>query len=119
MFASQAERYSRLKNDRDLNVSLLRDTAAVGSPDLIVWYEKPFRKRLRKALAGQYRDVLRVTESATLQNSVWRRQFGFFNIMSRAMRQAASILVPFDEAAILTGRCNRLMGNDLNLEWKG
>ena len=59
LFASQAERYSRLKNDRDLNVSLLRDAAAVGSPDLVVWYEKPFRKRLRKALAGQYKDALR------------------------------------------------------------
>ena len=69
LFASQAERYSRLKNDRDLNVSLLRDAAAVGSPDLIVWYEKPFRKRLRKALAGQYKDALRADGKRILRNS--------------------------------------------------
>lgn len=57
LFASAAERYSRVKNDPHLNADLLADAMTYGEPDLVVWYEKPHLKRLRKAWAGQYSEV--------------------------------------------------------------
>lgn len=53
LFASHSERFSRKKNDSHLNEPLLEAARAFGEPERIVWYEKPFPKRLRKAYAGQ------------------------------------------------------------------
>src|SRR5712692_3655870 len=58
LFASHAERYSRRKNDPHLNAALLSDALTYADPDLVVWYERPFRKRTRKLWAGQYAGVL-------------------------------------------------------------
>jgi len=52
-FASHSERYSRIKNDRDLNKELVDAARAWGEPDEIVWYERPFKKSLRQLKAGQ------------------------------------------------------------------
>ena len=52
LFAGHAERYSRVKNDGDVNLDLIHD-AIDRPPDAIVWYERPVLKRLRMLLAGQ------------------------------------------------------------------
>jgi len=48
VFASSAERYSRIKNDPNFNIELVADALQYGQPDVVVWYEKPFKKFLRK-----------------------------------------------------------------------
>lgn len=53
-FASHAERYSRVKNDSDINLELLTDALAYGTPDAIVWYERPLVKAIRHLVTGQY-----------------------------------------------------------------
>ena len=53
VFASHSERYSGIKNDRDLCKGLLADAKQFGDPDRIYWYEKPFKKTLRQLWAGQ------------------------------------------------------------------
>ena len=50
LFASSSERYSRVKNDPDFHSSLVLDCLQYGQPDVIVWYEKPFKKFLRRLL---------------------------------------------------------------------
>ena len=52
-FASHSERFSRIKNDRDLNRDIVAYAKRFGSPDKIYWYEKPFKKTLRQLFAGQ------------------------------------------------------------------
>ena len=54
VFASHSERFSKVKNDPHLNQELV-DYARNkwGSPDQVVWYEKPWLKTLRQAYAGQ------------------------------------------------------------------
>lgn len=47
VFASSSERYSRVKNDKLLNQALVRDALSYGYPDNIIWYESPFKKKLR------------------------------------------------------------------------
>ncbi len=55
LFAGHAERYSKKKNDPDLNEALLNDAIHWGGkPDLIAWYEKPMLKKLRQLRAGQW-----------------------------------------------------------------
>jgi carbamoyltransferase len=53
-FASQSERFSRIKNDPHLNRDLLMYAEReFGAPDEVVWYEKPWKKTLRQLRAGQ------------------------------------------------------------------
>lgn len=53
VFASESERFSRVKNDPDLNEELIKYALQFGEPDEIVWYEKPWLKTLRQLGAGQ------------------------------------------------------------------
>ena len=53
LFASHTERYSRKKNDPHLDSQLLRRALRYGQPDVIYWYENPYKKALRKLWAGQ------------------------------------------------------------------
>ena len=53
LFASHTERYSGIKNDKDLNADLIAAALKHGSPEIIFWYENPYTKALRKIYAGQ------------------------------------------------------------------
>lgn len=53
VFASHSERYSCVKNDPHLNLSLVHNAKRFGKPDLVCWYEKPWLKSLRQVYAGQ------------------------------------------------------------------
>ena len=41
LFAAHAERYSRVKNDSDLNKAIIHEALRFGEPEKIVWYEDP------------------------------------------------------------------------------
>ena len=53
LFAAHAERYSRKKNDSDLNIALLEDVYARGKPDTIIWPEIAWSKALRRLRSGE------------------------------------------------------------------
>jgi carbamoyltransferase len=53
VFASQSERYSKNKNDKDLHPELIKDALRYGKPSSVVWYENPYVKTLRQLYAGQ------------------------------------------------------------------
>ena len=54
VFASHSERFSGVKNDRDLDRQMLAYVKQrFGSPDKVIWYEQPFKKTLRQLWAGQ------------------------------------------------------------------
>lgn len=54
LFASHSERFSGIKNDKNLNPMLV-DYAKTffGEPDIVHWYENPYLKATRKIFAGQ------------------------------------------------------------------
>jgi len=54
IFAGHAERYSRIKNDGNINQALLDDALSGRSPDKIIWYEQPFIKKSRQFFCGQW-----------------------------------------------------------------
>jgi len=53
-FAAHSERYSRIKNDRNLHPDLITEALEYGKPDRIYFYEKPWLKKTRQLYAGQY-----------------------------------------------------------------
>jgi carbamoyltransferase len=100
LFASHAERYSRVKNDPDLNHDLIAEAREWGDPDIVVWYERPSLKRTRKFFSGQYEHVFRVDGAAYL------RRFGLTAPVRYAGHHeshaaAGFFTSPFVEAAIL------------------
>jgi len=59
LFAGHSERYSGIKNDSDLNSTLFADCYRQGGkPDKVVYFERPYLKKLRQLRAGQYGEVL-------------------------------------------------------------
>jgi carbamoyltransferase len=53
-FAAHSERYSRIKNDKNLHHDLLAEALEFGEPDRIYFYENTFLKKTRQLYAGQY-----------------------------------------------------------------
>jgi carbamoyltransferase len=53
IFASHSERFSGVKNDRDLNKELIAYAKQFGTPDQVYWYENPKLKTIRQLYAGQ------------------------------------------------------------------
>jgi len=56
LFAAHSERYSRIKNDPNLNEDILSDAFHYGPFDYVYYCEKPWLKRTRNLRAGQYKD---------------------------------------------------------------
>ena len=56
-FAGHAERYSKLKHDSRLNVSLIKDALRYGPINSIAYYERPWVKKTRQLYAGQYSEL--------------------------------------------------------------
>ena len=57
LFAAHAERYSGIKNDSNLNKEMFEDMEQYGRPDKVVYFERPWIKKLRQLKAGQYQEV--------------------------------------------------------------
>ena len=53
IFASESERFSGIKNDPQLNDKIINYALKFGKPELVCWYENPYKKTLRQLLAGQ------------------------------------------------------------------
>ena len=55
VFASSAERYSRIKNDKNINSDIINNALLYGYPDEIVWYESPKLRQLRNVFIDHRR----------------------------------------------------------------
>ena len=53
LFAGHAERYSKVKNDSRIPVQLQEEALRYGPFDKIVYYERPYRRQLRKLRSGE------------------------------------------------------------------
>lgn len=55
VFAAHSERYSGIKHDKHLNDKIIKEALKFGKPDAVAWYEKPWKKNIRKMLTGEWR----------------------------------------------------------------
>ena len=53
VFASHSERFSGIKNDKNLCMGIVNCAKQYGLPDRVYWYERPFLKTLRQLYARQ------------------------------------------------------------------
>ena len=53
VFASESERFSGIKNDPQLNDEIINYALQFGNPELVCWYENPYKKTIRQLFAGQ------------------------------------------------------------------
>jgi carbamoyltransferase len=75
VYAGHAERYSKIKNDANLNVDMLFDLAQGRHIDHIAYYETPWKKQLRQLYSGQGIEWNKLTT-----HQVLRQQLdGFFD----------------------------------------
>ena len=54
VFAAHAERYSRVKNDPQLNNAIIHEALRFGEPEKIVWYEDAGLKWVRRAFTNSF-----------------------------------------------------------------
>lgn len=55
IYASHSERYSRIKNDKNLHIDQITEANQFGEPRHVYFYENSLKKKLRQACAGQWR----------------------------------------------------------------
>ena len=53
LWAAHSERYTRIKNDRNLNLDMVKELYTYGSPKQIVWFERPWPKNIRRLWSGE------------------------------------------------------------------
>jgi carbamoyltransferase len=100
-FAAHSERYSRIKNDKNLHHDLLAEALEFGIPDKIFYYENPLLKKTRQLWAGQY-NLLR-KESPTTYMRRFYPQAPRSTTCSHHLSHAAAgyYTSPYPEAAVL------------------
>ena len=52
LYASHAERHSKVKNDHNLNSKIIEEVLSFGKPEMVTFYEKRFLKKTRLILKG-------------------------------------------------------------------
>jgi len=57
LWAAHSERYSKIKNDHYLNQAIVDEAMTYGPFDKVVYYERPFSKKMRQVRAGQWSEV--------------------------------------------------------------
>ena len=70
VFAGHAERYSKRKNDADINLGLIWDACGDVGIDHVAYYETPWKKQLRQLYAGQGIEWSKLTTAQVLQQQL-------------------------------------------------
>ena len=103
-YAGHAERYSKRKNDANLNVDMLFEAARGRHIDHIAYYETPWRKQTRRWYAGQGIEWNRITTGQVLREQL----YGYFSGIPVSTYQhhlshaaAGFQTSPFDRATVV------------------
>jgi carbamoyltransferase len=105
VFAGHAERYSKKKNDADINLGLIRDACDQNfDVDHIAYYETPWKKQLRQWYSGQGIEWNKLTTQQVLKQQL-RGWFSYtpYSCHSHHLSHAAGGFQtsPFDRATVV------------------
>jgi carbamoyltransferase len=70
LFAGHSERYSGIKNDADIHSALIADALQYSTVDHVAYYERPWKKQLRRLYSGEGVEWNRVTVRQVLQHQL-------------------------------------------------
>lgn len=103
LFAAHSERYSGIKNDRDLHQDLLRRVVCMGISH-IAWYERPYMRNLQQWFTGQ-QDYGPWTVGETVKQAMGDSWDGprYYHSFGHHLSHAAAGFQtsPFDRAAVV------------------
>ena len=100
-FAAHSERYSRIKNDKNLHYELIYDALKYGHPDRVYYYERPLLKKTRQLWAGQY-NLLRKESPTTYMRKFHPNAPKSTTCSHHSSHAAAGYYTsPYPEAAVL------------------
>lgn len=104
-FAGHSERYSKIKNDKNLNIDLLRNSLNYCSDNFeIHYYENSFVKYLRQKLSGEKTEFANILPHTNigLQNLKLLEKFNITNHNHHLSHAAAGFQTsPFEEATVV------------------
>ncbi len=103
LFAGHSERHSGVKNDSELNSALFADCYRLGGkPDKVVYFERPYLKKLRQLRAGQYGEVLsyKNTPQYYLRDYVGNAEIEYVH-HHQSHAAAGYFTSPYEESAIV------------------
>jgi carbamoyltransferase len=103
LFAAHAERYSKKKNDAFLNREMIREALSYGKPDHIALHEKSWAKRLRNAVAGNWRGVNEPSQKQWIRDFYPElKDIPIKSYWHHETHAAAGVLTsPYDECAVM------------------
>ena len=102
LFAGHSERYSRKKNDMNLNNEIFEEAFSFGEPDRIAYYERPWIKKTRQLYAGQYSEVFNLDNIPSRYLKQWLHSRKIEYVDHHLSHAAAGYYTsPYEEAAIL------------------
>jgi carbamoyltransferase len=118
VFAGHAERYSRRKNDGNINAALLQDALNGARPSHIVWYERPLMKALRFARAGQWGEIVSTPQIGRHLQGLGLGGIPFSTVGHHESHAAAGFFTSgFDEAAVIV--CDAIGEFETISVWEG
>ena len=104
VFAGHAERYSKKKNDADINLGLIQDACGDVDIDHMAYYETPWKKQLRQWYSGQGIEWSKLTTGQVLQQQL-RGWFSYtpYSCHSHHLSHAAGGFQtsPYDRATVV------------------
>ena len=105
-FAAHAERSSGIKNDKQLNNTLISQALEYGQPSQVHWYETLWLKRLRMLYSGQYKTAFTKPSMQSALGEIFLtgtlEPIKYINHRHHASHAAAGYYTsPFRDAAVL------------------
>jgi carbamoyltransferase len=107
LFAGHAERYSKIKNDGNLNAGIITDALRFGEPETVAYYENPVLKASRLLYTGQFTDLRhqRFTVHGLVNQQLGEWPFGKASTATyghhKSHAAAGFQTSPFDEATVV------------------
>lgn len=99
LFAAHSERYNKEKNTFKVDSSLLEDALSYGTPDIVAYFEKRSKKRLRKAIYGGVNGTYKHLYSKELKCLSGVPEAQLSHHLSHAY--AGFLTSPFDDACVV------------------
>lgn len=107
VFSSHSERYSRIKNDSEINDALIEEAITIsGLPDSIIYYEDSYLSNLRRFEAGRIEKKALNSSAVKFQSVIKKyeslKNVPCFNVRHHEAHAAGGFFTaPFDDALIV------------------
>jgi len=101
VFASHSERYSRIKNDKNLHHDLINEALEFGKPEKVYFYENTFLKKTRQLYAKQYSLLTKQSPTSHMRSFYPDAPKSIPTAHHRSHAAAGFYTSPFSDAAIL------------------